>query len=152
MVNRSVSSKPLSHEASALRRFQPGLKYFFTEVETYNRTFFDGNPKKTGAQQVKRRQVHIELRHLHRSLMRNLGVSVFQNLYKHLYNNFHQLYNLTSTNYLILDFDICITALRRGQADKSLTHLNRYHVQFPLDLQGWPRRWTQTVLFPILVL
>ncbi|RZF32755.1 hypothetical protein LSTR_LSTR009864 [Laodelphax striatellus] len=34
-----------------------------------------------------------------------------------------------------------------GCVFQDIVALNRYHFQFPLDLQGWPRRWTQTVFF-----
>lgn len=79
-----------------------------------------------------------------RSLMRNFCVirsKVLKQQRPH--NPYSHLHNLTSRSHsLIVDSD----TIREGT--KTVAHLNRYHYQFPLDLQGWPRRWTQTVLSP----
>lgn len=81
------------------------------------------------------------LQRVNRSLMRNFGVIRSETLYERPYHC--HLHNLTSRSFsLIVDSDTT------RESTKTLTHLNRYHHQFPLDLQGWPRRWTQTVLFP----
>lgn len=84
------------------------------------------------------------LQRANRSLMRNFGVIRCKTLkLQRPYNPYSHLHNLTSrSRSLIVDSD----TTREGA--KTVAHLNRYHYQFPLDLQGWPRRWTQTVLFP----
>lgn len=83
------------------------------------------------------------LKRFNRSLMRS---SRSETLHPHPYNQNCHLHNLTSRSFS-LSADSVLNVARR-QSAKRLTHLNRYHHQFPLDLQGWPRRWTQTVLFP----
>lgn len=84
------------------------------------------------------------LQRANRSLMRSFGVIRSKTLKQQRpYNPYSHLHNLTSrSRSLIVDSD----TTREGT--KTVAHLNRYHYQFPLDLQGWPRRWTQTVLFP----
>lgn len=78
-----------------------------------------------------------------RSLMRNFGVVRSDTLCEHPYNHYCHLHNITSRS-----FSSTVNSDTARESSNTLNHLNRYHHQFPLDLQGWPRRWTQTVLFP----
>lgn len=81
------------------------------------------------------------LQRVNRSLMRSLGVARSETLKQRPYHHYCNLHNLTSRSCrLVLDSDTT------RDSTKTVSHLNRYHHQFPLDLQGWPRRWTQTVL------
>jgi hypothetical protein len=81
--------------------------------------------------------------------MRNFGAVRSEILHEHPFRHYCHLHNLTSRSYSsVVDSDNTSQGFRKEQTTNALTHLNRYHHQFPLDLQGWPRRWTQTVLFP----
>jgi len=82
------------------------------------------------------------LQRVNRSLMRSLGVARSEILQQRPYHHSCNSHNLTSRSCrLALDTDTT------RESTKTVNHLNRYHHQFPLDLQGWPRRWTQTVLY-----
>lgn len=101
-------------------------------------------PRATGTQKrLLLSSCHL-LQRANRSLMRNFGVIRSKTLKQQRpYNPYSLLHNLTSrSRSLIVDSDTT------RESTNTLAHLNRYHYQFPLDLQGWPRRWTQTVLFP----
>jgi hypothetical protein len=101
------------------------------------------NPKATGTQKPFGFSWCRLLQRANRSLMRNFGVIRPKILKQRPYNPYCHLHNLTSRSCsLVIDSDTT------RQSTKTVAHLNRYHHQFPLDLQGWPRRWTQTVLFP----
>jgi len=82
------------------------------------------------------------LQRVNRSLMRSLCVAGSEILQQRPYHHYCNSHNLTTRSCrLALDTDTT------RESTKTVNYLNRYHHQFPLDLQGWPRRWTQTVLF-----
>jgi hypothetical protein len=107
----------------------------------YNNDF--DKPRATGTQ--KRflfSSCHL-LQRTNRSLMRNFGVVRSKTLKQRPCNPYSHLHNLTSRSCsFVVDSDTS------RESTRTVAHLDRYHHQFPLDLQGWPRRWTQTVLFP----
>jgi hypothetical protein len=83
------------------------------------------------------------LQRVNRSLMRNFSVIRSETLHERPYIHYCHLHNLTSRS-----FSLVVESGTTRESANTLSHLNRYHHQFPLDLQGWPRRWTRTVLFP----
>jgi hypothetical protein len=82
------------------------------------------------------------LQRVNRSLMRSLCVTRSEILQQRPYHHYWNSHNLTSRS-----FRLALDADTTRENTKTVNHLNRYHHQFPLDLQGWPRRWTQTVLY-----
>jgi len=103
------------------------------------------NHRATGTQTIERPLVYFSscclLQHVYRSLMRSFGEARSEILKQRPYHHYWNSHNLTSRSCrLALDTDTT------RESTKIVSHLNRYHHQFPLDLQGWPRRWTQTVL------
>jgi hypothetical protein len=104
---------------------------------------YNDSPRATGIQKLFLLSSCHLLQRANRSLMRNFDVIRSKALKQRPFNSYCHLHNLTSRSRgLVVESD----TTREGT--KTVTHLNRYHHQFPLDLQGWPRRWTQTVLFP----
>lgn len=104
------------------------------------------NHRATGTQTIERPLLCFSscclLQRVNRSLMRSLGVARSEILQQRPYHHYWNSHNLTSRSCgLALDTDTT------RESTKTVNHLNRYHHQFPLDLQGWPRRWTQTVLY-----
>ena len=115
-------------------------------VSGFHRHNDNDNHRATGTQTVGRPLFWFSscclLQRVDRSLMRSLGVARSEILKQRPYHHYCNLHNLTSRSCrFVLDSDTT-----RGSTN-TVSHLNRYHHQFPLDLQGWPRRWTQTVLF-----
>jgi hypothetical protein len=104
---------------------------------------YNDSPPATGTQKLFLLSSCRLFQRANRSLMRNFDVIRSEALKQRPYNPYWHLHNLTSRSCsLVVEPDTT------RQGTKTVTHLNRYHHQFPLDLQGWPRRWTQTVLFP----
>lgn len=106
----------------------------------------DDNHRATGTQATERPLICFSscclLQRVNRSLMRSLGVARSEILQQCPYHHYWNSHSLTSRSCrLALDTDTT------RESTKTVNHLNRYHHQFPLDLQGWPRRWTQTVLY-----
>lgn len=104
------------------------------------------NYRATGTQTIERPLFCFSLccllQRVNRSLMRSLCVARSEILQQRPYHHYWNSHNLTSRSCrLALDTDTT------RESTKTVNHLNRYHHQFPLDLQGWPRRWTQTVLY-----
>ena len=82
------------------------------------------------------------LQRVNRSLMRSLCVARSEIMQQRPYHHYWNSHNLTSRSCrLALDTDTT------RESKKTVNHLNRYHHQFPLYLQGCPRRWTQTVIY-----
>jgi hypothetical protein len=104
---------------------------------------YNDNPGATGTEKLFLFSSRHLLQRANRSLMRNFDVICSKALKQRPYKPHCHLHNLTSRSRgLVVESDTA----REGTG--TVAHLNRYHHQFPLDLQGWPRRWTQTVLFP----
>lgn len=82
------------------------------------------------------------LQRVNRSLMRSFREARSEILKQRPYHHYCNLHNLTSRRCRLV-----VASDTTRESTKTVSHLNRYHHQFPLDLQGWPRRWTQTVLF-----
>jgi hypothetical protein len=143
---------------AALESFQ--LQKYFESPRVSNREAVSGarngsfhydsddndNHSATGTQTVERPLFCFSscclLQRVNRSLMRSFGVARSEILKQRPYRNYWNSHNLTSRS--------CRSVLDIGttrESTKTVNHLNRYHHQFPLDLQGWPRRWTQTVLY-----
>jgi hypothetical protein len=138
-------------ESSGLQKYIKCRPAICTEAvsPSRNKRFHrhNDNHKTTGTQEITRPLLWFPsyqlLQLVNRSLMTNFGVIRSDTLHGRQYNHYCHLHNLTSRSFsLVVDSDTT-----SGRTN-TLTHLNRYHHQFPLDLQGWPRRWTQTVLSP----